>query len=88
MTVSDLIRTEARNDQGMGLTSMKERIKRLGGELEVQSSPGKGAKVSFVLPLSGWQQGGLTFSRRNSTGSKFNRSVDIGNRKSTRPSRV
>jgi signal transduction histidine kinase len=30
---------------------MKERIKKLRGELEIQSSPGKGAKVSFVLPL-------------------------------------
>lgn len=44
--------TAARNDRGMGLVSMQERIKRLGGELKVQSSPGKGAKVSFVLPLA------------------------------------
>ena len=44
--------TKTRNDQGMGLLSMHERIKRLGGELEVQSSPGKGAKVSFILPLA------------------------------------
>ena len=39
------------NVHGLGLPSMKERIKRLGGELDIQSSPGKGAKVSFVLPL-------------------------------------
>jgi signal transduction histidine kinase len=44
--------TAARNDRGMGLVSMQERINRLGGELKVQSSPGKGAKVSFVLPLA------------------------------------
>jgi signal transduction histidine kinase len=44
--------TKTRNDQGMGLLSMHERIKRLGGELEVQSSPGKGSKVSFILPLT------------------------------------
>jgi len=31
---------------------MEERINRLGGELKVQSSPGKGSKVSFVLPLA------------------------------------
>jgi len=31
---------------------MKERIRRLGGELEIQSSPGKGAQVSFVLPVT------------------------------------
>jgi signal transduction histidine kinase len=36
---------------GMGLPSMTERIKKLGGELEIQSSPGKGARISFVLPL-------------------------------------
>ncbi len=41
----------ARNDLGLGLPSIKERIKRLGGELEIQSSPGKGARISFVLPL-------------------------------------
>jgi len=44
--------TQARNARGMGLLSMEERIKRMGGELEVQSSPGKGVKVSFVLPLA------------------------------------
>lgn len=43
---------KTRNDQGLGLLSMKERVKRLGGKLEVQSSPGKGAKVSFVLPIA------------------------------------
>ena len=43
---------QARNNRGMGLQSMKERIQRMGGELEIQSSPGKGAKVSFVLPLA------------------------------------
>jgi signal transduction histidine kinase len=40
------------NAEGMGLRSMKERIRRLGGELDIQSSPGKGAKISFVLPLA------------------------------------
>ena len=44
--------TAARNDRGLGLPSMKERIRRLGGELEIQSSLGKGARVSFVLPLA------------------------------------
>ena len=44
--------TEAKNGHGLGLTSMKERIEKLRGELEIKSSPGKGAKVSFVLPLA------------------------------------
>lgn len=42
----------ATNEQGVGLPSMKERINRLGGELEIQSSPGKGAMISFVLPFA------------------------------------
>jgi signal transduction histidine kinase len=44
--------TEASNGQGLGLTSMNERIKKLKGDLEIQSFPGRGAKVSFVLPLA------------------------------------
>src|SRR5262245_420658 len=43
---------QARSGRGMGLLSMNERIQRMGGELDIQSSPGKGAKVSFVLPLA------------------------------------
>jgi signal transduction histidine kinase len=41
---------EVRNQQGVGLSSMRERIKRLGGELSIQSSPGMGARISFELP--------------------------------------
>jgi signal transduction histidine kinase len=44
---------EARNGQGLGLTSMKERIKKLKGELDIKSSPGKGTTISFVLPVAG-----------------------------------
>ena len=38
-------------DHGVGLSSMRERIEKLGGELTIQSSPGGGARISFVLPL-------------------------------------
>ena len=44
-------RTKARNDSGLGLTGMEERIKKLGGDLVVKSSPGNGTKLSFVVPL-------------------------------------
>ncbi len=40
-----------KNGHGMGLPSMTERIKSLGGELDIQSSPGKGTRISFILPL-------------------------------------
>jgi signal transduction histidine kinase len=35
-----------------GLLSMGERIKQIGGELIVKSSPGAGTKISFVVPLA------------------------------------
>jgi signal transduction histidine kinase len=34
------------------LTNMRERIKKLKGELDIKSSPGKGTTISFVLPLA------------------------------------
>jgi signal transduction histidine kinase len=36
---------------GLGLAGMAERARRVGGELTVQSSPGRGTKVSFRAPL-------------------------------------
>ncbi len=35
-----------------GLTNMKERALKLGGEVTIDSSPGRGAQVSFSIPLS------------------------------------
>jgi signal transduction histidine kinase len=42
---------KGREDGRLGLTSMQERIKKLGGELNIQSSPGEGTRISFVLPV-------------------------------------
>jgi signal transduction histidine kinase len=39
------------NGSGLGLNTMKDRIKKLGGELSIDPAPGKGTKISFVLPL-------------------------------------
>lgn len=39
------------NSQGLGLNGMKERIRTLGGELSIESSPGKGARISFLVPF-------------------------------------
>jgi len=37
---------------GFGLSGMAERIKQLGGELLIESSPGAGTKISFVVSLA------------------------------------
>jgi signal transduction histidine kinase len=37
------------NQNGLGLTGMRERINKIGGELLIESAPGCGTKVSFVV---------------------------------------
>ncbi len=37
---------------GVGLKSMKERIDKLGGELDIKSSPGQGTNISFAITLT------------------------------------
>jgi signal transduction histidine kinase len=37
---------------GFGLSGMTDRIKQIGGELFIESSPGAGTKISFVVPLA------------------------------------
>jgi len=37
-------------DTGVGLTAMAQRLKKIGGELFVDSSPGHGTKVVFSVP--------------------------------------
>lgn len=44
--------TTAQNGQGLGLQSMRERIKNLRGELLIKSAPGSGTRISFVVPLT------------------------------------
>ena len=41
------------SDQGLGMTTMRQRVSKYGGELNVESAPGKGTRVSFTLPLNG-----------------------------------
>jgi nitrate/nitrite-specific signal transduction histidine kinase len=37
---------------GLGLPSIKERSQRLGGQLQIESSPGHGARVLIDVPIS------------------------------------
>jgi len=42
---------DAMNRPGLGLISMRERIRLVNGELSIQSAPGSGTKVSACVPL-------------------------------------
>jgi signal transduction histidine kinase len=38
----------------VGLSGMQERVELLGGQLTIESAPGKGTQISVEIPLSGW----------------------------------
>ncbi|MEY2498961.1 MAG: hypothetical protein QOD12_2517 [Verrucomicrobiota bacterium] len=48
----DGFKVKERHD-GVGLRGMRERVEQMDGELEITSSPGKGTKVTVVLPCNG-----------------------------------
>lgn len=41
---------------GMGLSGMRERVEQMGGELEINSSRGRGTKITVLLPCNGESQ--------------------------------
>ena len=43
--------TALRRNTGFGLNGMLKRMEKIGGELDIKSSPGQGTRISFVLPL-------------------------------------
>jgi signal transduction histidine kinase len=45
-------RSASKGDSGFGLNGMQDRIKKRGGELAIESSPGIGTKISFAVPLA------------------------------------
>jgi PAS domain S-box-containing protein len=48
----DGFKVKDQND-GVGLTGMRERVEQMGGELKIASSRGKGTKVIVVIPCNG-----------------------------------
>jgi PAS domain S-box-containing protein len=45
---------EMKKAGGFGLFSIKERLQHLGGSLQVESAPGRGTRISLVIPL--WEE--------------------------------
>ena len=41
----------AQTPVSIGLLGMRERVEQLGGSLSVQSAPGEGTRISFVIPV-------------------------------------
>lgn len=48
----DGIGFDARFVRGLGLLGIEERVRRLGGDLKLESHPGRGTAITAVLPLS------------------------------------
>ena len=45
--------SEAKLGPGLGLISMRERTRLIGGECTIQSKPGRGTRIDARIPLSG-----------------------------------
>jgi signal transduction histidine kinase len=44
---------QIRDQNGLGVISMRERLRALGGRLSIQSAPGEGTRVEAVVPIDG-----------------------------------
>jgi signal transduction histidine kinase len=42
----------ARKQAGLGLASMEERVRLVGGEISISSSPGQGTSIEVRIPLA------------------------------------
>jgi signal transduction histidine kinase len=48
---ADKSRTRATGGAGLGLAIVKQLVEALGGQVHVESTPGKGTEVSFTMPI-------------------------------------
>jgi NarL family two-component system sensor histidine kinase LiaS len=45
------LKEAGRKRESFGLSGMRERVTLLGGQIDIQSSPGKGTKVQIEIPV-------------------------------------
>ena len=56
---SSICESALQKPKGFGLFSIRERLAHIGGQLEIESSKGKGTKVTILAPLNVERQGGI-----------------------------
>jgi len=44
---------DIQNEKGLSLKLIRERVEMVGGEMEIQSSPGQGTRIAFQIPVDG-----------------------------------
>jgi signal transduction histidine kinase len=42
--------------EGFGFVNMRARVKKLNGELEIRSAPGRGTTILVIVPVQGWRK--------------------------------
>jgi signal transduction histidine kinase len=57
---------DPKRTRGLGLVGMEERVKQLGGRMDVQSNPGKGTRLRVTLPLKPQASSGKAESEKPS----------------------
>ena len=45
------VKDAARKRESFGLAGMRERVALLGGDIDIQTNPGEGTKVSIAIPV-------------------------------------